>query len=115
MHSIRGKRGFRVYLGKVYHGFFKAKADARAEVKKINATRASSSAGPVQAPVLMTHKHVLRTTVKGKECFRAVVRERNSRKKVSLGTTASIAGAANLVAEYLQKNCARSQPREGLA
>ena len=71
MHSIRGKRGFRVYLGKVYHGLFKAKADARAEVKKINATRASSSAGPV----LMTHKHVQRTTVLQSCCTGAKFQE----------------------------------------
>jgi len=61
MHSIRGKRGFRAYQGTVYHGLFKTKADAQAELKKITATRASSSAGPAR----MTHK-IVRTTVRGK-------------------------------------------------
>ena len=70
--------------------FCTVKAEAQATVEKLNAKHTVSKA----KPTVMTHKHFLRTTVNGRECFRAVVRERGSREKVYLGTTASIAGAA---------------------
>ena len=68
------------------------------DAKKLKA----KSASPRTGPTFMTHRHVLKTIAKGKLCFRAVVRERNSRKKVYLGTTASVKEAADLAAEYLR-------------
>ncbi len=69
--AARGGQGSESILAKHIMVFFTAKAEAEAAMKKINVAYASSRA----RPTLMTHKHVLRTTLKGRECLRAIVRE----------------------------------------
>ena len=66
IHRIKGKKRYRIYQGKAYHGFATTWKDPQEKAKHINAVmKKSSSKGSGlssgQGPSLMPYKHIRKT------------------------------------------------------